>query len=284
MLGSGRISVLFSRVLLLGSDYHSLSLGGATIGLAAAGTASSIAGVTTVIISEIKRGYISQGYVALSPGGSVKSDKKTLSLWQQCHVIRERQSGNRVIVEETYMRPIFTGATDKSNNRHDIAFWVRKYPYVVTRTFAVQVPPSRPTAPLVPARFGRRVSRNGEHFLNSGYRLDHEQYLQAQDYILIQQTDHNLVLYYKNTAVWANNKMSSGVMYTLMQTDGNLVSYDKHRQPLWASNTDGWNGAYLALRFAGLLGVMRTSPVAVPWECKGRTQQMVQNLHELGMR
>jgi hypothetical protein len=28
------------------------------------------------------------------------------------------------------MRPIFTGATDKSNLQHDISFWIKKFPYV----------------------------------------------------------------------------------------------------------------------------------------------------------
>ena len=89
---TGVVAAAGLAVTGLGFSVGAMSGGLVTItassGLAAAGTASSIAGATTVIVSEIKRGYISQGYVELSPGGSINSDKKTLSCWQQCNVVR----------------------------------------------------------------------------------------------------------------------------------------------------------------------------------------------------
>lgn len=70
---------------------------------------------------------VMEGYVRLKPGEKWKSPKLSLSLWQQCECIRTRLDGNNHLKEAIYMRPIFTGATDESNNDHYIQWWVNTY-------------------------------------------------------------------------------------------------------------------------------------------------------------
>ena len=67
------------------------------------------------------------GYITLNPGERHKSGKMTLSLWQQCECLRTRQDGNDSVIERVIMRPIFTGATDNSNNDHEIGWWLNKH-------------------------------------------------------------------------------------------------------------------------------------------------------------
>jgi Domain of unknown function (DUF1929)/Legume lectin domain len=55
---------------------------------------------------------------------------------------------------------------------------------------------------------------------------------------LVLQTDGNLVLYDKaSTALWASNTAGSTGSYLVVQNDGNLVIYDQNNHPIWASNT-----------------------------------------------
>jgi len=62
---------------------------------------------------------------------------------------------------------------------------------------------------------------------------------------LIMQTDGNLVLYDKDgTAHWASQTSGEGNT-AVFQADGNLVVYNAQTQPVWASNTGGANGATL---------------------------------------
>jgi hypothetical protein len=102
----------------------------ASSAMVATGTALSLSNVTRQVATEIRDSFTSNGYVELKPNQTHTSGKTTLSLWRQCHVVRIRTQGSAVIHEETYMRPIFTGATDKSNLQHDISFWIKKFPYV----------------------------------------------------------------------------------------------------------------------------------------------------------
>jgi hypothetical protein len=103
----------------------------ASSAMVAAGTALSLSNVTRSVATEIRDSFTNNGYHELKPNQTHTSSKKTLSLWQQCHVVRIRTDrAGTVIHEETYMRPIFTGATDNSNLQHDISFWIHRYPYV----------------------------------------------------------------------------------------------------------------------------------------------------------
>ena len=62
---------------------------------------------------------------------------------------------------------------------------------------------------------------------------------------LIMQSDGNLVLYDKDgTAHWASQTSGEGNT-AVFQADGNLVVYNARTQPVWASNTGGANGATL---------------------------------------
>lgn len=99
--------------------------------------------------------------------------------------------------------------------------------------------------------------------LFSGQCLQPGQSLQSDDklHTLIMQTDGNVVLYDRHSqALWATN---TGGLITrrdfAMQTDGNLVLYDITGAPKWASNT--WNnpGAFLNIQDDGNLVVYRAS-------------------------
>ena len=75
--------------------------------------------------------------------------------------------------------------------------------------------------------------------------------------ILRLQEDRNLVLYKDNKAVFrAPNAVGRGHS-AKMQSDGNFVLYDQHNAPVWASNTAGSPGAYLAIQDDGNMVVYR---------------------------
>lgn len=97
--------------------------------------------------------------------------------------------------------------------------------------------------------------------LFSGQALHPGQSLQSANklHTLILQSDGNVVLYDRNShAIWATN---TGRLINprefIMQTDGNLVLYDTSGSPKWASNT--WNnpGAFLNVQDDGNLVVYR---------------------------
>lgn len=44
-----------------------------------------------------------------------------------------------------------------------------------------------------------------------------------------------------------------------MQLDGNLVIYDAHDKPLWATNTDGNPGAFLRLQPDGTIVILSSN-------------------------
>ena len=73
--------------------------------------------------------------------------------------------------------------------------------------------------------------------------------------ILRLQQDRNLVLYKDNNPAYqAPNAWSNGNI-AIMQDDGNFVLYDQNNEPVWASNTAGKPGAYLAVQDDGNLVV-----------------------------
>ncbi|KAJ9655940.1 hypothetical protein H2198_005288 [Neophaeococcomyces mojaviensis] len=73
---------------------------------------------------------------------------------------------------------------------------------------------------------------------------------QNGQYTLIFQEDSNFVLYKRNgdnqDPIWASNTWAGDSSATnksvILQTDGNFVMYDGEGQPLWASNTGGYEG------------------------------------------
>ena len=66
-------------------------------------------------------------------------------------------------------------------------------------------------------------------------------------YILIMQEDGNLVLSHinLNRVLWQSNTAGKGDRLR-MESDGNLVIYDKNNQTVWQTNTSG-KGEYLQL-------------------------------------
>lgn len=57
-------------------------------------------------------------------------------------------------------------------------------------------------------------------------------------------TDSNLVLCEGDNPIWANDMYKNGVAKTVMQSDGNLVSYTNDGKPLWAVDTSGNSGTH----------------------------------------
>lgn len=72
-----------------------------------------------------------KGFKLIKAKDSYKFGPMTLSLWQQGHCIRKREVEENgemfLIVDNVYMRPIFSGATAGSNLNHDIQFWIDKF-------------------------------------------------------------------------------------------------------------------------------------------------------------
>ncbi|XP_074565306.1 mannose-specific lectin-like [Curcuma longa] len=89
-------------------------------------------------------------------------------------------------------------------------------------------------------------SSMADNVLDGGGTLYTGQSLTQGDYTFIMQSDCNLVLYDKGRAVWASKTNGQGRNCVLrMQTDGNLVVYDGSNRPVWASNTGGSRGYYI---------------------------------------
>jgi hypothetical protein len=90
------------------------------------GTEISVGAAITTTTANVHQYFAGQGYETLHPGERKQYGKWSLSLWQQCHAVRVRKDGDYLITEEMYMRPIFTGPTDGSNNDHSIKWWLGK--------------------------------------------------------------------------------------------------------------------------------------------------------------
>ncbi|KAG5187639.1 hypothetical protein JKP88DRAFT_267812 [Tribonema minus] len=136
---------------------------------------------------------------------------------------------------------------------------------------------------MSPGKSVFRRSRNA-HTLQPMERLDCGQHIAAGQYRLVQQEDHNLVLYHNGAQKWANNRTGSDAMYTLLHLDGYLASYNSSHRCVWSSSSVGdgaaQEGAQLVLTQDGLLGLVLEDPVRVLWECLGRQVELCQCLQE----
>ena len=94
-----------------------------------AGGSQGVKAILDAIVQEEVKYLRSQGFQRLRPGERFTWGGKTLSLWQQGNCKRSRTGvGGMVILnDEVFMRPIFSGATDKSDRTHDVQFWVTKW-------------------------------------------------------------------------------------------------------------------------------------------------------------
>ena len=88
------------------------------------------------------------------------------------------------------------------------------------------------------------------------------------EYILILQTDGNMVLYEKvhhedGSVIldpnWATGTIGENSWYAAMQEDGNFVLYDIAGAALWQSDTDGKPGSFLQLQDDGNLVINEIS-------------------------
>jgi hypothetical protein len=71
---------------------------------------------------------------------------------------------------------------------------------------------------------------------------------------LAMQTDSNLVLYEGETALWNTSTVGADAAFVVMQAaDGNLVIYNTGEGAVWASDTSGFEGAYLSIQNDGNL-------------------------------
>ncbi len=98
-----------------------------------------------------------------------------------------------------------------------------------------------------------------------------------QKYILVQQSDGNLVLYNKNTdnPIWSVDRMASNYSNrtpnnTIYQNDYNFVTYNADGQPIWASNTEKKNSTTLVMQEDGNLVIYADTPshVGTSWSGK----------------
>ncbi|MBD0256009.1 MAG: hypothetical protein ICV83_09845, partial [Cytophagales bacterium] len=99
---------------------------------------------------------------------------------------------------------------------------------------------------------------NPDQFITSG----------SGRYTFVYQGDGNLVLY-KNypqgdrRALWASNTFGTTTGVCIMQTDGNLVVYDRDANPLWASGTHGNLDSRLVMQDDGNAVIYRPDNVPV---------------------
>lgn len=113
--------------------------------------------------------------------------------------------------------------------------------------------------------FARKLCYSGDTLENDSilYSTNHTLYSNNGLWLLVFQTDGNLVLYdgYINNwnKKWETNTKANGLSFISMQSDNNLVIYNNNNQPLWASETTDTNAkqkAFLVLQNNGKL-VMR---------------------------
>ncbi|POM72552.1 LOW QUALITY PROTEIN: hypothetical protein PHPALM_10711, partial [Phytophthora palmivora] len=113
-------------VSVFGVSTSALATGTAIAG--AVSTAVSVTGTVTqfgvTTANGINDNLVTQGYVNIEH----KWGKMSLSLWQQGTCVRTTIKDEKTVTTDTlYMRPIFSGATDNSNNDHEIQFWIDKF-------------------------------------------------------------------------------------------------------------------------------------------------------------
>lgn len=94
-----------------------------------------------------------------------------------------------------------------------------------------------------------------ESTLSSGERLYPDQFVRSPNgaYLLLYQTDGNLVLYGPSGPVWASDTHGSPPGHATMQGDGNVVVYRADGVPIWATDTAGLPGAELRVQDDGYI-------------------------------
>ncbi|XP_039127950.1 mannose-specific lectin-like [Dioscorea cayenensis subsp. rotundata] len=108
--------------------------------------------------------------------------------------------------------------------------------------------------------------------LYSGESLRSGEALSYASYTFIMQSDCNLVEYDNGNPIWASGTNGRGSScYVTLQSDGNLVIYDKKNKAVWASNTSVGQGNYVLILqkdrnvviYGGALWATNTNTVGV---------------------
>jgi hypothetical protein len=100
--------------------------------------------------------------------------------------------------------------------------------------------------------------KSSDFLLNGGQSLALGQQINFGSYMLVFQTDGNLVIYGPNSSVvWASYTQNRGATTAIMQTDGNFVIYDANSTALWNTGTYNNPGAYLLFQDNGMLSIIK---------------------------
>jgi hypothetical protein len=110
------------------------------------------------------------------------------------------------------------------------------------------------------------VTLGGPDRLNTNDQLLQGQLIRSQDgrFILVMQTDGNLVIYYYNIALWSSVTAGNpNINRCVMQSDGNLVLYDTNNVGRWSSNTATGIAGVLVMQNDGNLVIYQNG--VAPW-------------------
>jgi muramidase (phage lysozyme) len=119
-------------------------------------------------------------------------------------------------------------------------------------------PPAPPPAPPAPPAIPPAPTACG--VIQPGHGLGPGRSIASCDnrFFLSMQTDGNLVLYQRpSTALWASNTTTGYIAQ--MQSDGNFVVYDRRRHPIFNTITAGHNGARFQVQNDGNAVVYSTA-------------------------
>jgi hypothetical protein len=101
--------------------------------------------------------------------------------------------------------------------------------------------------------------------LAAGQQLTEGQALVSGQFWTVLQSDGNLVTYRGTQSIWnaktTHSAVHPGPFTAQMQRDGNFVVYDTNSKPVWATNTSGSN-AWVSQNGDGNLVVYVPEPVA----------------------
>lgn len=118
--------------------------------------------------------------------------------------------------------------------------------------------------------------------LTAGQELIADQYVPSNngEYMLVMQEDGNLVFYNASngTPLWASNTAGNPGSYLAVQNDGNSVVYNANGTPLWASNTAGNPGTNLTVQDDGNVVVYNASGTPL-WKSTGRPPSAAQSIN-----
>ncbi|MDN3238034.1 hypothetical protein [Pseudomonas sp. WAC2] len=103
-----------------------------------------------------------------------------------------------------------------------------------------------------------QAEKSSDFILNGGQSLALGQQVALGSYLLVFQTDGNLVIYGpNNSVVWASYTQNKGATNAIMQNDGNFVIYDANGTALWNTGTYNNPGAYLMFQDNGTLSIIK---------------------------